>query len=125
PGARHPSRAAGAQSLISARPYKPSDFEAALDVINSAAAADQTRRMVDDLFRVALSGPMGNQAAVAGRDHLVSAFVWSDVQQGSTLRLEGWVHPNCRRKGIGTALLTAVESRVRRRESLPVTRTAG
>ncbi len=109
--------------MINVRPYKPSDFAAALAVINAAAAVDHTRRFSDTVFRRALAGDLASQAAVAVDHHTINGFVWWDAHRGD-LRLEGWVHPECRRNGIGTALLTAVESTVRRTEALPVILTA-
>jgi mycothiol synthase len=111
--------------LISVRPYQPGDFHAALDVINAATTTDRTRRMAEDAFRQALSGNLGNHAVTALVDRTTTAgFVWWETHLGNSVRFEGWVHPSWRRKGVGTLLLSAVESAVRRKESLPVTLTA-
>jgi mycothiol synthase len=107
--------------LISVRLYKPSDFAAALGVINTAAAADRTRRLSDATFRRALSGNLATQAAIAEQGKTVTGFFWWDMLRGSDLRLEGWVHPDWRRSGIATTLLAAAEAAIRRRESLPLT----
>ncbi len=111
--------------MISVRRYQPTDFQPALDVISAATAIDSTRRITDDVFRQALSGALADQAAVALADRTTAVgFVWWDIHRGGSFRLEGWVHPVWRRKGIGVMLLSAVESALRRNEALPVTLTA-
>ena len=112
--------------MIKVRPYQASDFVGALEVINAAAAADHTRRIPEAAFRRAWAGPANYDcAAVAtGRDDQLAGFIWWDRDQGESRRVEGWVHPAYRRKGIGTALLVAAESAARTQEALPTTLTA-
>jgi mycothiol synthase len=100
--------------LISVRQYKAPDFALTLETINAAANVDRTRRLSETSFRHVLTG-MGQGieafvATVRQRSQIFSAgFVWWDATK-TAQRLEGWVHPDWRRIGIGTALLTAVES---------------
>jgi mycothiol synthase len=103
--------------LISVRQYKAPDFALTLDAINAAAQVDRTRRISEAAFEHVLSGMgQGIEAFVATVTHrskvTAAGFVWWDATK-TLQRLEGWVHPDWRHRGVGTALLTAVESCVR------------
>jgi mycothiol synthase len=111
--------------MIRVRPYRADDFSAALEVINAAAKVDHTRRITEAVFRRAWADPAYyDHAAVAfaDTDH-PAGFIWWDRDQGQSRRLEGWVHPAYRRRGVGTALLIAAESAARAQEVLPITLT--
>jgi mycothiol synthase len=111
--------------VIKVRPYRAADLSAALEVINAAAQADHTRRITEAVFRRAWAGPTYyDRAAVAFADtDRPAGFIWWDRDQSQSWRLEGWVHPACRRRGVGTALLIAAESAARAQEALPITLT--
>jgi mycothiol synthase len=111
--------------MIKVRPYRAADLSAALEVINAAAQVDHTRRITEAVFRRAWAGPAYyDHAAVAvaeaGR---LAGFIWWDRDQSQSRRLEGWVHPAYRRRGVGTALLIAAECAARAQEALPITLT--
>lgn len=100
------------------RPYRDDDFAAALALVNETAAADRTRRLPEDVLRVALSGLQASApdaTIVEARGGGPVAFGWWEVRDETPPRanLEGWVSPAHRRRGAGTALLTAAEAVIR------------
>ncbi len=104
------------------RKYQPSDFHAILDLINTAATADHTARisevgLASDLNPETAGRALEKTAVAVADDGAYAGFAWWDAANFESVRLEGWVHPARRRKGIGTALLTAVESFLRKRLS--------
>ncbi len=110
--------------MIAVRPYRMSDFHAALDVINAAATADRTRRMTEEMFRRSW-GNLGvasevTTAAIATVQDDVVGFLWWDAALRPNRRLDGCVHPEWRRRGVETVLLTAAESWIREQQA-PVT----
>ncbi len=114
--------------MIAVRRYQPSDLWQAVDVINTAADADRIRRLLPaHLQRMVMpdgvsTGSNSTPAAVATVDQdRVAGFIWWETDSPAARRFEGWVHPAWRRKGVGTALLTAVESFARERRQIPVT----
>lgn len=98
------------------RPYQPQDFQAVFRLISACAEQDRTRRLTENALRRTLMPEYGAalDALVAlTPEQAVAGMMWWDSARSVT-RLEGWVHPLQRRKGFGTALLTAAESHVRK-----------
>jgi len=110
--------------VITVRLYQPADLWQSVEVINSAAETDHIRRLeAGHLQRMVMAEDgRGMPAAVATVDpNRVAGFVWWDVDSPTARRFEGWVHSAWRRRGVGTALLTAVESFAREQGQVPVT----
>lgn len=105
------------------RPYQPTDLQTVLYLINTAAHADRTNHIAEGAFQNTwligsddgVTPQFDESAVVTTRGDTVIGFAWWDATSFSALQLEGWVHAQWRRKGVGTALLTAVESYVRQR----------
>lgn len=115
------------------RPYRPTDLEAVIALIAAAARQDGTRPISREAFeRTWLAySPSPDQinyeasAVVTERSGAVQGFAWWAVEGSPEpgnvkMRLEGWVAPLWRRRGVGTALLTAFESYTRENVRGPV-----
>jgi mycothiol synthase len=98
------------------RPCRSEDFDAVVDIVDTAAQVDNTRRLRKETFRADYFSGTNNtpieRAFVAVQDHIVTGFIWWE-QVEQTLALQGWVHPSRRGQGVGTALLCAVEDYAR------------
>lgn len=103
------------------RRYHPDDAAAVITLIDQAAKADRTRRLTYSAFVgtwAAYSNPNQpisyDEAAIVTDDAgSLQGFVWWTVAGASPsyrLQMEGWVHPDSRRRGVGTALLKAVDA---------------
>jgi len=108
------------------RPYRDDDFDAVLALVNEAAAADHTRRLPERILRAALAAAQASAPdaiIVEARGGGPVAFGWWEVRDEAPPRanLEGWVSPAYRRRGAGTALLTAAEAAIRGRAASDVT----
>ncbi|MBX3063157.1 MAG: GNAT family N-acetyltransferase [Anaerolineae bacterium] len=108
------------------RRYHPDDAAAVLALIDQAAKADRTRRLNYTAFVgtwAAYSDPTqpisyDEAALVANETGALQGFAWWTVAGTSSnyrLQVEGWVHPESRRSGVGTALLRAVDDYVHTR----------
>ncbi len=93
------------------RPYQPSDLEMVSDLIRTVAHTDRTQIITRDALR-SNANPDAN-TAVALIDNKIVGFVQWDEHGHPDMQLDGWVHPNHRRAGVGTALLVAAESTAR------------
>lgn len=130
------------------RPYQPTDLEGVLAVIQDAARQDRTRVISREAFAntwlaYALSPNQvryDESAVVTDAAGAVWGFMWWEGSLGDAsphasaatnlaeapadipreVRFEGWVHPRWRRRGVGTALLTALEVQVRTQLRGPV-----
>ncbi len=105
--------------MITARPYHPADFQAVLNLMNAAAEVDRTQRTSDQALRAVLTplsprDSFAETALILSPEGALAGFAWWQQVGPRLLRLEGWVHPGCRRKGIGTALLDAAEAYARK-----------
>jgi len=106
------------QGLI-VRSYAPTDFDAVSELITAASRVDRTRRIPESTLRRALTPDANGRSipetlVVARPNGPVTGFAWWEITGSEDMRFEGWVHPDERRKGYGTALLTGIESAVRR-----------
>jgi len=88
------------------QPLIPSELEAIYKIIKAATRADWTHRVTHELLRSVLD-PV-HTTSVAWLDHRPAGFAWWEIQDG-TLIFEGWVDPELRRHGAGTALLIQIE----------------
>jgi mycothiol synthase len=108
------------------RSYRPTDLDAVIDLIAAAAKQDRTRPLTPEAFERTWAGyaPTPDQvtyeesAVVTERSGALQGFAWWAVESaaeadGVKLRLEGWVAPIWRRRGVGTALLTAFDAYAR------------
>jgi mycothiol synthase len=98
------------------RTYRPSDAEAVMRVIAAAAAQDRTRSVSLSSFERTWEvyspdplHPRYDESAVVTDNGEVCGFAWWSLDLPGKLSLEGWVAPEQRRRGVGTALLTAVD----------------
>lgn len=98
------------------RKYKPEDQHAVLALINAAVQADNSRQVSVRGFEAVMNSPEGRDqsALLFSREGELAGFIWWGASLAGIVNCEGWVHPDHRRKGYGTALLTAVEAHVRR-----------
>ncbi|HVO41138.1 MAG TPA: GNAT family N-acetyltransferase, partial [Aggregatilineales bacterium] len=102
------------------RRYQPSDFAAVEALIAAAAAQDRTNRISSEGLRrtLRLMSPIFEWTVTAATERgTVTGFAWWTVENRMEhppeLRLQGWVHPDSRRRGVGTGLLVAIESYAR------------
>lgn len=99
------------------RTYHPSDAAAVTALMEAAAAQDRTRHVSPGNFQKTWEAyspdptqPRYDESAiVTDGSGAVYGFAWWSVDTSGKLGLEGWVHPHQRRRGVGTALLTAAE----------------
>lgn len=95
------------------RDYQPSDFETALSAHQEAASADRVRHHQLETFRRLMNSPSEDPSArvrvVPDAEGRIAGLLWLDVTANRSIRLEGWVHPGCRRRGVGSLLLSDAE----------------
>jgi mycothiol synthase len=105
--------------MLIVRNYRPEDHAATLALIQAAAQHDHTKKLNEQGFRnVWQRSPAATRyeqaALVTDRDGMALGFCWWNAVTAEHLAMDGWVHPRCRRRGVGTALLTAVDAYARR-----------
>jgi mycothiol synthase len=96
------------------RAFRWDDFDGVSTAILSAAAHDRTKLMTVEQLRTRFE-LMNNEfaptiIATDGRG-TVSGFAWWTIEPDDPpiMRIEGWVHPDHRRCGVGTGLLLSAE----------------
>ncbi len=94
------------------RPFRLDDLPAVHQLVNAASKADQTSPITRDELR-AISNPADETAVAALSSGEIAGFAWWDLSDLTSVAFDGWVHPDHRRKGVGTALLVAIEQRAR------------
>ncbi|HEX2195161.1 MAG TPA: GNAT family N-acetyltransferase [Candidatus Limnocylindria bacterium] len=110
---------------LSLRPYRPDDATAVADLLNRAAEADgapwraSPAELANWLSRSNEHFDAARDASVAEADGTLVGYrdvEWIDTNDGQReFRLGGTVHPDWRRRGIGTWLLRDSEEHARRR----------
>lgn len=94
------------------RPFHTDDLQAVYELIHAAAALDHIPSVTRDQLRV-VNRPDRETVITALPSGEVAGFVWWETMRLPSASFEGWVHPHHRRKGVGTALLVAMEARLR------------
>src|SRR5262249_13602055 len=90
-------------------------------LIRAAVEVDKTSRVSDSFFQQEFfSGPNGSpteKASVAiDYDGVISAFAWwHEFPDPYGIAIQGWVHPQGRRRGAGTGVLRSAERYAQRR----------
>jgi mycothiol synthase len=98
------------------RTYQPNYREAVLALVDAAASHDKTRRLPPAAFDAGMQTPEAweQSTLVFTREGALAGFIWWGSGGTGIVECEGWVHPDYRRKGYGTSLLTAAEAYTRR-----------
>src|SRR5712691_744476 len=97
------------------RACEHSDVQPILALINAAVEVDKTSRVRESFFQQEFfSGPDGSPTDMASvaidDDGAIAAFAWwHEFPDPYGLAIQGWVHPERRRRGAGTGLLRAAE----------------
>ena len=99
------------------RTYRPSDALSVTALIAAAADQDRTRNVSLTSFQKTWEAyspdpqhPRYDESAVVTEsDGTIQGFAWWALDSPGKVSVEGWVHPSQRRRGVGTALLTAFE----------------
>ncbi len=105
------------------RCYQPSDFRPVFKLINAAAETDRTRRISEQALRSELASPAAYEetaVAVDSSGNPVGFSWWEVSDEPARVGVQGWVHPQYRGQGAGSALLEAVETYARQRFNVPV-----
>ncbi len=98
------------------RPLEPGDMaevDAVHAMISAAVQTDHTQFISRESLRT-VGNPKQETAVALLADGTVGGFIWWDAG-AKNCPIEGWVHPELRRRGIGTALLTEAERQARLR----------
>src|SRR5260370_23033257 len=97
------------------RACEHSDAQPILALINAAVEVDKTSRVRESFFQQEFfSGPDGSPTDMASvaidDDGAIAGFAWwHEFPDPYGLAIQGWVHPERRRRGAGTGLLRAAE----------------
>jgi mycothiol synthase len=97
------------------RACEHSDAQPIFALINAAVELDKTSRVRESFFQEEFfSGPQGSPTDMASvaidDDGAIAGFAWwHEFPDPYGLAIQGWVHPERRRRGAGTGLLRAAE----------------
>lgn len=98
------------------RPYGKEDFLAVFSLINACAEADRTRHVTREGLAVSLDSANPEETAlITAYDGTLYAFAWWEAPTAHVLKVEGWVFPEARRRGLGKALMRAAETYAQQR----------
>ncbi len=100
-------------SLWTPRPYRSEDFPALLEAHRLSVGADRGRLYNDATLQHLITPPpevrSGLIVVPLDTSSEVAGWLWWEVQGDRAVRMEGFVAPAFRRKGVGTALLEGAE----------------